>query len=223
MRRSSVFGAGLAACLLAAAAPASAGIVNVSSLNGNGTTVSLAAGTYRVRLAGLANGGAYDAWSPWTFSSGCNASGANCTTGYLNAFAIDFGYGNGTFSGADGFQFGYVPQPGNSGLYETAALALAAYRTLPYSFAPLTQATDPNAYSLATTPYTFTLAAPQQVRFFVLDYPYSDNRDGFSLDVSPLRAGGVPEPATWAALILGFGVIGTALRRRRTSWARFAF
>ncbi len=28
-------------------------------------------------------------------------------------------------------------------------------------------------------------------------------------------AGGVPEPATWAMLILGFGVIGGAMRRRR--------
>jgi hypothetical protein len=27
---------------------------------------------------------------------------------------------------------------------------------------------------------------------------------------------GVPEPATWAEFILGFGVIGIALRRRRS-------
>jgi hypothetical protein len=27
--------------------------------------------------------------------------------------------------------------------------------------------------------------------------------------------GGVPEPATWAMMILGFGMIGAALRRRR--------
>lgn len=30
-------------------------------------------------------------------------------------------------------------------------------------------------------------------------------------------AGAVPEPATWALLILGFGVVGGAMRRRRTS------
>lgn len=29
------------------------------------------------------------------------------------------------------------------------------------------------------------------------------------------RGGGVPEPATWALMILGFGVVGSALRRRR--------
>jgi hypothetical protein len=32
-----------------------------------------------------------------------------------------------------------------------------------------------------------------------------------------LGAGGVPEPATWAMMILGFGVVGGAMRRRRTT------
>lgn len=39
------------------------------------------------------------------------------------------------------------------------------------------------------------------------------------------NAGGVPEPATWALMILGFGMIGYALRQRavtryRAAWAR---
>ncbi len=28
--------------------------------------------------------------------------------------------------------------------------------------------------------------------------------------------GGIPEPATWAMMIIGFGMVGTAMRRRRT-------
>ncbi len=31
------------------------------------------------------------------------------------------------------------------------------------------------------------------------------------------NAGAVPEPASWALMIGGFGLIGSALRRRRTS------
>ena len=30
-------------------------------------------------------------------------------------------------------------------------------------------------------------------------------------------AGGVPEPATWAMMILGFGLIGGALRQRQAA------
>ncbi len=30
------------------------------------------------------------------------------------------------------------------------------------------------------------------------------------------RGGGTPEPATWAMMIVGMGLIGTTLRRRRT-------
>jgi len=211
-----------AAVGLAAATPAAAQIVNVSALNGTGTTVSLAAGTYTVSLAGIADGGAYDAWSPWGASTGCDANGANCSQGYLNAFAIDFGFGTGSFTGVDGFQFGYVPTPGNSGLYASAALALAAYRTLQYSYAPLPVASDSNAYTLAPSPYSFTLAAAQEVRFFVLDSPYGDNRDGYSVRLTAAtQPGAVPEPATWAMMLAGFGMLGFALRRRPTQRVRF--
>ena len=42
------------------------------------------------------------------------------------------------------------------------------------------------------------------------------NNDGFSFDNALFSAGGVPEPATWALMIGGFGLAGVALRRRRT-------
>lgn len=60
-----------------------------------------------------------------------------------------------------------------------------------------------------------------------LDGSFSDGRFGFynysqsntlyagiTEDVAP-PVGGVPEPATWAMLILGFGTVGAAARRRR--------
>lgn len=41
--------------------------------------------------------------------------------------------------------------------------------------------------------------------------------------VTPPQPGGVPEPTTWAMLLMGFGAIGTALRRRKhTPRVRFA-
>ena len=41
---------------------------------------------------------------------------------------------------------------------------------------------------------------------------------GITEDVAP-PVGGVPEPATWARLIAGFGFVGTAMRRRRITHA----
>ena len=50
---------------------------------------------------------------------------------------------------------------------------------------------------------------------------FSDGRGatidrGFSLSFTTATAGAVPEPATWAMMILGFAITGAALRARRT-------
>ena len=41
--------------------------------------------------------------------------------------------------------------------------------------------------------------------------------------IARLGAAAVPEPATWALMLLGFGVIGAAMRGRRRTGVRFAF
>lgn len=53
-----------------------------------------------------------------------------------------------------------------------------------------------------------------------------DNPDGLDHDITFASyvdtSGGVPEPATWALMILGFGGIGTTLRKRGRRYAKFA-
>lgn len=41
--------------------------------------------------------------------------------------------------------------------------------------------------------------------------------DGADIMVTDLASGAVPEPASWALMITGFGLVGSALRRRRTA------
>jgi hypothetical protein len=42
----------------------------------------------------------------------------------------------------------------------------------------------------------------------------------FDFNTGILTFNGVPEPATWTSMILGFGLLGGALRRRRAlGWA----
>jgi hypothetical protein len=203
------------ALALGLAGPSAAAVVDITSLNGSGTTVLLGAGTYRLSYAGVSGGGADDAWNPWTNVSGCDSSGMNCTNGWLDAFAIDFGHGVGSFDRQDGFQFGHVPSAGDNGLFATAAQALAAYSAYTLDEAPLPQAGNPGAYSSVGGPVTFTLSGAQLVNFFILDDPYGDNTGGVSLKVSA----GVPEPATWAMMITGLFGAGAVLRRRRSATA----
>ena len=47
-----------------------------------------------------------------------------------------------------------------------------------------------------------------------MDYPYS-NHYIYNLSISPITAP-VPEPETYAMLFAGIGIIGIALKRRRT-------
>ena len=62
---------------------------------------------------------------------------------------------------------------------------------------------------------TFTLAVPTTVAFTFRDYFVPDNGGGIAINVQP-AAGAVPEPATWALMLLGFGGAGLALRRARS-------
>lgn len=52
---------------------------------------------------------------------------------------------------------------------------------------------------------TFTLGSPYEVNFASISYQVNNN------------ANVVPEPGTWALMILGFGAAGAAIRRRRAT------
>lgn len=192
-----------AASLAGAVDAAQAAVIDISSLSGTGVTVSLGAGTYTLKPVGVTGGGAYDAWNPWSAVGGCDAAGAHCSMGWNVSFAMDLG-------GGAGFNYGH-----NGGNVDTAAKALAAWQSGPNAFAPLAQASNPAAYSPLVGPIVFTLAAAQDVRFFIIDYPYGDNTGGVSLDLAQQVSSGVPEPSAWALMIAGFGLVGASVRGRR--------
>ena len=219
MRLNRFLAAALGAGLTLAAGSASAAsvIVDISALGSTGTTVALSAGTYTVNFIDEAQGGVYGGYSPWSSTSGCDINGMNCTTGFAESLAIDFGFGTGTFSRQDGFQHGMLPLPGDNRVYASGAQALASIQAGPIYRAALPDATNQAAYTLTTNPITFTLASAQSVNFFIFDSNYGDNRGGVSVRLDSSDPGAVPEPTTWAVMLVGFGATGAMLRRRRSA------
>ena len=169
-----------------------------------------------------------------TISSGSYAGG-----GYINTYGQGFGQ---TLGAADAggsnnfdsliftfhapiFAFGFddVDLSGGTFEYANVIVTLADNSVHQYSF------TDPD--------FDFTTAAffgySSDIALSSIEIWSSDNPgdapgvrpnqiDNLAISRIPTAGGGVPEPASWALMITGFGLAGTAMRRRRLSAAKAA-
>lgn len=196
--RALIASAALAIAALSAAPMAQAATtVSFSAASDVGTTVFLDAGSYEISFLDTP----YSGWSFWGGSdAGCNASGTGCAAGYTNLFNIA--------SGGDVYQvikfvtgsvYGY-------GMYGTLQQAFDAY-----SAGGLSVKVNSDPY--VAVPKLLLNVAPggASTKFYIQDSYYGDNGNG---GVSLLLTA-VPEPASWAMMIGGFGAMGVALRRRR--------
>lgn len=118
--------------------------------------------------------------------------------------------------------------PGSSGLLHSADFAIAPSQTAAW------QGVFGQSWNLAAGQYWVLFASDVQANMvYSPPNPLSQNANlatGFSWaqrgsqfgigvritdDVSPQVPGAVPEPGTWAMMLIGFGVVGGALRARR--------
>ncbi len=189
--------------MVVAASPAAAQqVININALDSNGQqAVALGPGTYSVNLIRTADGGLYNAWNPWG-STNCTSPGTSCT-GWVDDFGITY----------DGLTTIYV----NGLHYLTDTDALAANQAIIASDSATFSPDQQTGITNSGGSLMFTLAAPTTVTFGIFDTPYYDNTGGISLSLSSV-SGSVPEPATWAMILLGFAGIGFAMRRRPLNW-----
>lgn len=79
----------------------------------------------------------------------------------------------------------------------------------------ITTNTSPNSFQEVRT-FSFAVAPGLLQANNVVSFT-TNGGDGYSIDYAALvgdRAGGVPEPAAWALMLAGFGMVGSAMRRR---------
>jgi len=193
-------------------------------------TGSNANGTYR---AGTGSNNAGDTYSFGAAGSTERALGGLASNTLVPAFGVEIinGLGNSITDIAIGY-FGELWRAGNSGNLNTLSFAysLDATSLTTGTFVPFTaldfsitpggpnnSARDGNANRTAINATISGLdIAPGDSIFLRWTKPNAPGADhGLAIDDLVLSAVVVPEPSTWLMLIAGFGLIGTAARRRR--------
>jgi hypothetical protein len=99
--------------------------------------------------------------------------------------------------------------PGTGGYSQGGASKLVGSLMGTYTATP----TGPPAFFTIGLGTTITPTTTETLYAVVNDTFYPDNAGGYSVSV----AGGVPEPAVWALMLLGVGGLGLALRQSRGS------
>ncbi|WP_185964991.1 Npun_F0296 family exosortase-dependent surface protein [Glacieibacterium frigidum] len=141
---------------------------------------------------------------------------------YTGVNVNDYGFGNGTI---------YAGAYSNVGIDSTGSYTLSLAAPTTY-FGLLITSSDPSNtiqfYDGASLVYSYTVGSNFSGSSFV-NFAFSGADDfdsivftaasgtGFESDNHTI--GAIPEPATWAMMITGFGLVGVARRRRRSAVA----
>lgn len=204
--------AAAATALASSPAHATATIVNVSAADSVGAQVVLGPGIYLFKWIGIAEGGLYD-------SAGGIGLCNGCATGFSNALTVrDSAFGSSDFE---------VVFLTTRSIYGSAAASLAAYQggaTIYNDFVRIVNGQVVETASDGPLPSPFVGDPDDDTyRFLVFDADgtRTNNTGGVSFSYELVGAP-VPEPATWAMMLVGFAAVGAAMRRRPEVALRYA-
>lgn len=179
-----------------------------------------AAGSAERALGSLASGGVNPVWFGGIFTNGLGDTITSLFFGYTGEQ-----WRSGTATG-DGLSFQYslnATELDNGTWLDFAGLNYTATNNTNAG------AIDGNAFATAVsgTIGGLAIANGQRFGFRWVDTDTTGADHGVAVDNLTIRAGvaqvaAVPEPGTWALLILGFGAVGGAMRRRKSAALAFA-
>jgi choice-of-anchor C domain-containing protein len=199
----------MAALLMAGSAQA-ATIVNGSFENGVSPPTSnfstLLAGN--TSITGWSIGGAGIDWigSYWQASNGVRSLDLSALAGGRVSQDVTTRVG-----GRYTVTFDMAGNPDGAPPVKTLLVSINGGASTPYTFTTNGTTSRP---AMGWTTYSYDFVANSAVS--TLAFTSIDNTaSGPALDNVSISGGNVPEPATWAMLIAGFGLVGVAARRRR--------
>jgi hypothetical protein len=143
----------------------------------------------------------------WSYAGGVNAAGDTISQGGFDPILALFSLPDGTLIGENDDGGSNVPADiitGNN--YDTFLQLLLA----------------PGAYRVSVAAYSNFANGPNLSNGFEGGGDFGDRTNEWAFDilnVDTATQGVVPEPASWAMLIAGFGLTGAAMRRRRSAVA----
>ena len=200
--------------------------------------------TYAIGTGSSNAGGTYSFGSTGSTDRAFGSIGS----GSLSPIYYGFLFTNGFTSAITGFDLSYFGEQWRRGTstddglvfeYSTNATSLTSGTWTALSalnFAPLTTtgaegALDGNLAAnrafLSGSINGLNILVGQNFAFRWTDVNSAGNDHGLAIDdvsiTTRLAAGAVPEPATWAMMMLGFGAMGFAMRRRPAANARIRF
>jgi hypothetical protein len=202
-----LFGLTAALAIFATAPAAQAGVIFLSTFNG------------------LQNPGSWSVVQSadgWTTTAGAgielqnNVAGASFSGARNDVFVELDSHNNSTMSrtiaspGQYLLEFLYSPRPGVRADSNGVLVSLNGQALAPVF---QQQGGSNTLWSLKTVAFTATSANS------VLSFAGAGRSDSYGGYVDNIRLTAVPEPATWAMMILGFGAMGAVLRKRRRQTA----
>ena len=154
-------------------------------------------------------------------------TGANVFAGSVDGVAARPAFGStGNFAAVQGPNGAYTINFGPARLFAFTLGSLDTYNSLTLLFSNSTSITYqggqiinglsfPSGSQISGESNGQVLFAAQSGDPDIVGATFSSTENSFEFD--NIATGAVPEPATWAMMIAGFGLVGSTLRRRRTA------